>query len=175
MLVTPDQKAALVMLDFWSDENSKELAHRALGLAAPHADAPVDIHLAGEPMLALVDLEQTASMSRRIPITFLVIAVMLLVSFRSVQGMVIPMLTATLSTLWALGLMGHTGIAIDSWNAAVPILLIAVAAAHSAQMLKRYVEEVERLGDNHAAVVESTIRIGPVMIAAGMTAALGFA
>jgi predicted RND superfamily exporter protein len=175
MLVTPDQKAALVMLDFWSDEDNKELAHRALTLAERHTDAPVDIHLAGEPMLALMDVEQTASMARRIPITFLVIAVMLLVSFRSVQGMLIPMLTATLSTLWALGLMGHTGIAIDSWNAAVPILLIAVAAAHSAQMLKRYVEEVERLGENHAAVVESTIRIGPVMIAAGMTAALGFA
>jgi len=175
MLVTPDQKAALVMLDFWSDEDNKELARRALTLAEPHTDAPVDIHLAGEPMLALMDVEQTASMARRIPITFLVIAAMLLVSFRSMQGMLIPMLTATLSTLWALGLMGHTGIAIDSWNAAVPILLIAVAAAHSAQMLKRYVEEVERLGENHAAVVESTIRIGPVMIAAGMTAALGFA
>ena len=175
MLVTPDQQAAIVLLDFWSDEDNKELAHRALTLAEPHRNAPVAIHMAGEPMLALMDVEQTAAMARRIPITFLVIAVMLLVSFRSIQGMLIPMLTATLSTTWALGLMGHTGIAIDSWNGAVPILLIAVAAAHSAQMLKRYVEELARLGDNRAAVVESTVRIGPVMIAAGVTAALGFA
>src|SRR5262249_14708581 len=58
---------------------------------------------------------------------------------------------------------------------AVPILLIAVAAAHSAQMLKRYVEEVVRTGDNKAAVIESTVKMGPVMIAAGLTAALGFA
>ena len=57
----------------------------------------------------------------------------------------------------------------------MPILLIAVAAAHSAQMLKRYVEEVVRTGDNHQAVIESTIKIGPVMVAAGVTAALGFA
>jgi predicted RND superfamily exporter protein len=88
--------------------------------------------------------------------------------------MVIPMLTAVLSTVWALGLMGHTGIVIDSWNVAVPILLIAIAAAHSAQMLKRYVEEVARTGDNRAAVIESTVKMGPVMIAAGLTAALGF-
>src|SRR4029079_17054004 len=96
-------------------------------------------------------------------------------SFRSIQGMFIPMLTATLSTIWGLGIQGHTGIAIDSWNAAVPILLIAVAAAHSAQMLKRYVEEVVRTGDNITAVIQSTVKIGPVMVAAGATAALGFA
>ena len=57
----------------------------------------------------------------------------------------------------------------------MPILLIAIAAAHSAQMLKRYVEEVARTGDNRAAVIESTVKMGPVMIAAGLTAALGFA
>jgi hypothetical protein len=89
--------------------------------------------------------------------------------------MLIPMLTATLSTLWGLGIMGYTGIVIDGWNIAVPILLIAVAAAHSAQMLKRYGEEVERTHDNRAAVVASTVSMGPVMVAAGATAALGFA
>lgn len=175
LLVTPDQRAALVMLDFWQRGASGELAERVLALRASFADRPVDIHFAGEPMLALTDLEQASTMVGRIPLTFLVIALMLFVSFRNLQGMLIPMLTATLSTIWALGLMGHAGIPIDTWNAAVPILLIAVAAAHSAQMLKRYVEEVARLGDNRAAVVESTIKIGPVMIAAGLTAALGFA
>ena len=55
------------------------------------------------------------------------------------------MLTAALSTVWGLGLMGHTGLVIDAWNVATPILLVAIAAGHSAQMLKRYIEEVERL------------------------------
>src|SRR5262249_47625391 len=86
-----------------------------------------------------------------------------------------PMLTAAVSTTWGLGLMGHTGLVIDSWNAATPILIIAIAAGHSAQMLKRYIEEVEQLGDNRAAVVASTTAVGPVMIAAGAVAALGFA
>jgi hypothetical protein len=177
MLVTPDQRMALVIVDFYHRDDAEPgaLARAVLTLAEPHRNAPVDFHFAGEPMLVFSDLEQTATMQRRIPATFVVIALMMLLSFRSLQGMVIPMLTATLSTLWALGIMGHVGIAIDTWNSAVPILLIAVAAAHSAQMLKRYVEEVVRLGDNTAAVIESTIKIGPVMIAAGTTATLGFA
>src|SRR5947208_16467474 len=89
--------------------------------------------------------------------------------------MFVPMLTATLSTVWGLGLMGFTGVVIDGWNVAVPLLLIAVAAAHSAQMLKRYGEELARSHDNRDAVIRSTVAMGPVMVAAGLTAALGFA
>ena len=176
MLVTPDQQAAIVVLDFFEgSEQSWRVASDIIGLVDQFHDRGVDIYLAGEPTFALVELEQTSLLTRRIPATFLVIALMLLISFRSLQGMFIPMLTATLTTVWGLGLQGHTGIAIDGWNAAVPILLIAVAAAHSAQMLKRYIEEVVRTGDNTAAVIESTVKIGPVMVAAGATAALGFA
>ena len=174
MLVTPDNRAAMVIVDFWEGTQSYELAHRAMSLAEPYRDRPIDFFFAGEPMMALMDLEQSRELAVRIPITFAVIALMLLVSFRNLQGMLIPMLTATLSLTWGFGLMGHTGIVIDSWNTAVPIFLIAVAAAHSAQMLKRYTEEVERLGDNRAAVVTSTVSMGPVMIAAGGVATLGF-
>ncbi len=175
LLVTPDQRAALVLVDFWEGAQAHELGARAMTLAEPFRDRPVDFYFAGEPIFALTDLAQSEDIRRRIPITFLVIALMLLVSFRNAQGMFIPMLTAVVSTVWALGLMGHTGIVIDGWNVAVPILLIAVAAAHSAQMLKRYTEEVVRTGDNRAAVIASTVKMGPVMIAAGMVAALGFA
>jgi predicted RND superfamily exporter protein len=175
LLVTPDDRAALLFVDFWDGPSAGEIVERTLGLAAPYRDRPVDFYFAGEPMFAAGDLEQSAEIARRIPVTFLVIAVMLLLSFRSVQGMFVPMLTATLSTIWGLGIMGYTGIAFDSWNVAAPILLIAVAAAHSAQMLKRYGEEVQRSRDNRAAVIASTASMGPVMIAAGSTATLGFA
>ena len=175
MLVTPDQRAAVLVMDFWESNSAHDLAQRVLRLAEAFRDRPVDFYFGGEPILALTDVEQAREMALRIPLAFLVIAAMLFASFRNLQGMLIPMLTAALSTVWGLGLMGHTGIAIDTWNVATPILLIAIAAGHSAQMLKRYIEEVERLGDNRAAVVASTAAVGPVMIAAGAVAALGFA
>ena len=175
MVVTPDQRGAALVLDFWENNAGTDLAQRVLQLADRFRDRPVDFYFAGEPIVALTDVEQSREVALRIPITFLVISLMLLASFRNFQGMFIPMLTAVLSTVWGLGLMGHTGIVIDAWNAATPILLIAIAAGHSAQMLKRYIEEVHRLGDNRAAVIASTATMGPVMIAAGGVAALGFA
>ena len=175
MVVTPDQRGAVLIVDFWPGVPADALAKRALALADGFRDRPVDFYFAGEPMVALTDNAQSAEIGKRIPITFVVIALMLLLSFRNLQGMVIPMLTAALSTIWGLGLMGHTGLVIDSWNAATPILLIAIASGHSAQMLKRYTEEVVRLGDNHAAVIACMVSMGPVMLAAGGVASIGFA
>jgi len=175
MLVTPDNRAALLIVDFWDQARALDLGKEVLTLAEPFREQPVDFYFAGEPIVAVMNEEQSREVGWRIPLTFAVIAVMLLASFRNVQGMFVPMLTATLSTLWGLGLMGHTGIVVDTWNVATPILLIAIAAGHSAQMLKRYTEEVARCADNRAAVVASTVAIGPVMIAAGSVAALGFA
>lgn len=175
MVVTPDQRGAVLIMDFWPGPKAHDLADRALALRDEFKDAPVEMYLAGEPMIALTDRAQSAEIGQRVPITFAVIALMLLLSFRNLQGMLIPMLTAVLSTVWGLGLMGHTGIGIDSWNSATPILLIAIAAGHSAQMLKRYTEEVALLGDNRAAVIASTVAMGPVMLAAGGVATIGFA
>ncbi len=175
MVVTPDQRGAVLIMDFWPGPKAHDLADRALALREEFKDAPVELYLAGEPMIALTDRAQSAEMGQRLPITFAVIAIMLLLSFRNLQGMLIPMLTAAVSSVWGLGLMGHTGIGIDSWNSATPILVIAIAAGHSAQMLKRYTEEVARLGDNREAVVASTVTMGPVMLAAGGVATIGFA
>ena len=80
-----------------------------VSLAAPYRDQPLDFYFAGEPMFIVSDQEQSREVQWRIPITFLVIALMLLVSFRSLQGMFVPMLTATLSTVWGFGLMKPGG------------------------------------------------------------------
>src|SRR5688572_15258681 len=70
MLVTPDQKAALVILDFFEGGmESWEVAKSVLGLMDKYADRGVDLYLAGEPTFALTDLDQTELMSRRIPLT----------------------------------------------------------------------------------------------------------
>ncbi len=175
MVVTPDQHAAVLVLDFWQSGDSDALFQRVRRMSEAFRDQAVDFYFAGEPVIRLTDVEQSREVAYRLPLTFVIIGIMLLLSFRNLQGMVIPMLTALLTTVWGLGWMGHTGVMIDTWNVATPILLVAIAAGHSAQMLKRYIEEVERLGDNHAAVVASTVAVGPVMIAAGGVAALGFA
>jgi hypothetical protein len=56
-----------------------------------------------------------------------------------------------------------------------PILIMAIAAGHSVQILKRYYEEYERLGDVKQAVIDSMTYIGPSLFTAALTTTAAFA
>src|SRR5207249_9389683 len=53
MLVTPDQRAALVMLDFYDGTSGQDVFARTLSLAEPYRDRPLDFYFAGEPMFVM--------------------------------------------------------------------------------------------------------------------------
>ncbi len=109
------------------------------------------------------------------PLSILIIGILHYLAFKTWQGLVIPLVTSLLAVVWAMGIMGLTGTALDPWNAMTPILILAIAAGHSVQILKRYYEEYDRLGDNKAAVIESTTKVGLAMITAGLIASASFA
>ncbi len=106
-------------------------------------------------------------------------------AFRTIQGMIVPLVTAIMGVVWALGLMGLIGAPMDPWNIMTPILLLAIGAGHSVQILKRYYEEYARsratqpelpgTEHNRIAVIEATVKVGVVMLAAGTIASLSFA
>src|SRR5579871_3253139 len=174
-VVTEDERAAIVLADFWPGTQADAIA-AGVGEALARAAGPsYTLHATGEPLIIAAE----HAYLRHVPLYFGgavgVMMVVLLVSFGTWQGMVLPILTGLLATTWGLGLMALTGVPLGLWNQAVPSLVIIVAAGHSAQMLKRYYEELAAGGDNRAAVVASVAHTGPVMVAAGATAALGFA
>ena len=184
-LVSPDGKAAAVVADFKQNEelaNFIALNHDLHEIVDRERDADVDIHLGGITIIGeAADVQFT-----KMPIFFgAALVIILLVqywSFRSLQGMLLPMLTGLLSVVWSLGLMGLLGVHLDPLNTTTPILVLAVAAGHAIQILKRYYEEYGRLRAsglapreaNREAVIESMVRVGPVMIVAGLIAVITF-
>ena len=118
------------------------------------------------------------------PIALVLIGLIHLEAFRTVQGLLLPLVTAILAVIWGLGIMGAAHVSMDAFNATTPILILAVAAGHAVQILKRYYEEYERISAaqprhptyalNDMAIVESMTKVAPVMVAAGLVAALGF-
>ncbi len=147
-------------------------------IAARERDGNTEVHLGGLP-IALAFLEKDALLMNKVvfPIAVGVVVLVLIGAFMSFQGVIIPLLTATFSVVWALGAMAIFRIPLDPWTQTLtPILIVAIASGHSIQILKRYYEELARNGgDNREAVIEATARIGPVMITAGLVAAASFA
>jgi predicted RND superfamily exporter protein len=176
-LVAADGSAALVQASF---EFTPEIPgyrnlHRAVQAAmAETADGTFDYRLAG-PAVYLSQLSAYAGrMAIFFPLALVVIGLVHYHAFRTWQALFLPLATALLSVVWAVGLMGLLGVALDPFNTTTPILILAVAAGHAVQVLKRFYEEFERLGDVHEAVVASLARVAPVMLAAGIVAALSF-
>src|SRR6478736_734626 len=86
--------------------------------------------------------------TRRVALLFLVALAMIgylhYRAFRTLQGMFVPLVTAIMGVVWALGLMGLIQAPMDPWNIMTPILLLAIGAGHSVQILKRFYEEYAR-------------------------------
>ncbi len=145
-------------------------------IAALHIDDDHAVTLGGMPIvLSYFEADSWRMLVFLFPLSVLIIGILHYIAFRTWQGLVVPLLTSLLAVAWAMGLMGVTGTPLDPWNAMTPILIMAIAAGHSVQILKRYYEEYERLGDVKQAVIDSMTYIGPSLFTAALTTTAAFA
>jgi uncharacterized protein len=176
-LVAADGSAAAVQASFELTPETPGYRHLHMAvLAALKAadDGTFDYRLSG-PVVFLSQLSAYAGrMVYYFPLALLVIGLVHYEAFRTLQALFLPLLTALLSVLWAVGLMGLLGVPLDPFNTTTPILILAVAAGHAVQILKRFYEEYDRTGELEGAIAGSLARVGPVMLAAGTIAALSF-
>jgi predicted RND superfamily exporter protein len=173
-VVSDDERAVLVLADFY-ENTGDEVAATVEAIVAKYRAPGLTIALTGEPIFRHFESRIVANQGYYFLGTVAAVLCALWLAFGQFQGVILPSVTALLSTAVAMGFMGYTGIPMNAWTASVPLIVVSVAAGHSAQMLKRYYEEYARCRDRGMAVIESTAHIGMVMMAAGVTAGSGFA
>ena len=179
LIISQDKRAAAILADFREGTDPfllNTVIHKKLSeIVAKEADENTEIHIAGMPIW-LSYLDQFAhEMPLYLLLAIIIIGLIHFEAFRTIQAMLLPLVTALLSVVWSLGWLGLSGLPMDTWNSMTPILVLAVAAGHAVQILKRYYEEYEKTGNNHTAIVEAVAKVGHAMILAGITASLGFA
>lgn len=146
--------------------------------------AGLDVYLGGNPVFLAQSERFSARMGILFPIAILLVGLIHFEAFRTWQGLLLPLVTAIFSVIWGLGTMGLFKVSLDVFNTPTPILILAVAAGHAVQLLKRYYEDFGRLVSMspgasprevaQTAIVKSIGSVGPVMAAAGIVAAMGF-
>lgn len=184
VLVGRDERTAAIFVEFEKDPRGFGHVMDQVNAAIDPSRGPdVTVAVAGQPVF-LAHLETFSKrMAWLLPIAILLIGLVHLEAFRTVQGLILPLVTAVLALVWSLGIMTLAGVHLDPFNNVTPILILAVAAGHSVQMLKRYYEEFDRISKDpnltmreasRAAVIASLVRVGPVLMAACLIAALSF-
>jgi predicted RND superfamily exporter protein len=109
-----------------------------------------------------------------IPCTLSLIVVMLFLSFRSLRGVLLPVVTVIVSLVWTLGIMVLMGSSLSLGNMALPPLVLVLGTAYSLHIVAEYYEQT-RPERSVADVVLATLQTTntPLFIAA-FTTVLGF-
>jgi uncharacterized protein len=166
--VSYDDKATQIIAGFWEEYFDLRAMWKNLQQikAREEADGKVKIYLSGPPVLFAYFNDALSNMWWVLGLTAVAIILLLVMYFRTVQGVVIPTLSGLMSAVWGLGFAGLCGYTLDPLVIVVFVLITARALSHSVQSMERYHEEYYRLGDKEAAIIKSYISLyGPGMVA----------
>ncbi len=172
VIVSIDETATLIIFTLFDDSDLQEMAGRVKRMT--HSlNLPENLYYAGLPMMVgeIADLI-AADLIVLLPIAFLVIALVLALSFRTVRGVVLPMLTATIAIIWTLGFMVLGGYEMSMVTNNIPLLLLAVGSAYTIHVINK-INQVKENDFRKAMVVAMTYIFIPVALTA-LTTVVGF-
>jgi len=109
------------------------------------------------------------------PIVILVVMAVLYVSFRSLQGMALPLIVVLIAVIWTVGLMALCGVKLTMASTVLPVLLVAVGSAYGIHVVNDYFERAVQGKDSREELIAQVVEemANPVFTAA-LTTAAGF-
>ncbi len=171
-IVSEDGTSTLII--FTLDENAdvqtvaKTVINKTKSLATSGK-----LYYIGSPMLVtyISDLMKR-DLVKLLPFAFLLIAIILFLSFKSFSGVVYPLLTAIIAIIWSLGIMSLLGFQMSMISNNIPIILLAVGTAYTIHVLVR-VNQIEETNRRKAIGIALEYVMIPVMLSA-ITTMIGF-
>jgi len=172
VLVSEDETSTVIMFTMANNADI-QTAGRNLINKIESLHLKEKVYYAGMPMMVTAISEMiTSDLLRLLPLAFLVIAVVLFFSFRSLQGIMLPLLSAAIAIVWTLGIMALTGYTMSMVTNNIPILLLAVGSAYSIHVINK-INQVKETDNRKAIIVALTYIFIPVILAA-ITTIIGF-
>jgi uncharacterized protein len=179
------QPAGTALLSFGiraqSLESQQELIERVRGeIGEPGTPGGppegVEVQLAGLPVIAAAAATDLSDSRYLLTVAgLLAVALVLLVVYRSLSRMLVPLIPIVLATGWGALLLWISGVPLNPMSAALGALTIAIATEFSVILAARFQEE-RRRGASVATALDSTYaRTGAAVLASGVTATVGFA
>jgi predicted RND superfamily exporter protein len=108
------------------------------------------------------------------PIALGLVVLVLWASFRTVRGVVLPVLSVSLAVVWTLGVMVLCGKAITLGTFMLPPLLIVIGSAYGIHVMACYYEQVVAAAGRDERVARACGRVGPPLLISALTTGVGF-
>jgi predicted RND superfamily exporter protein len=108
------------------------------------------------------------------PIALLLVLVVLWFSFRTIRGVVLPVLTVGGALVWTLGIIVLAGKAITLGTFVLPPLLLVVGSSYAIHVMARYYEQVGAGAPPDQVVVRAFARVWLPLTISAFTTVIGF-
>ncbi len=171
--ISKDGNVTLLMMEFKKGIDGKELKDNLTKIVDSQKGDAIKVYYSGMPLMS-ADIEESSRDTMRLSIIALILMLFVLYfCFRSIRGVLMPLIIAFLSSVWVLGLVASTGRSVTMVAAALPLLMIALATAYGIHFISRYYEE--RHNYEPLKAVQMTIKdtFTPILMSA-LTTMAGF-
>ncbi len=173
-LVSPDGRITIIVARI-QQKADKQAVAQAIQQVAQKEAGDYRLYFSGLPMQMIeINAIILQDMFRLVPVVILVLVGVLYFSFRSIRGVVLPLLTVLISTLWAMGLMVMANVPLSIISNIMPVVLIAVGSAYGIHVIARYKEDIHHCQDVHTCIRDALAEVGFPIILAGLTTLIGF-
>lgn len=109
-----------------------------------------------------------------IPLIGLLIIISLLLAFRTLRGVVLPVLSVSMSTIWTLGIMSILKIPLTVISDIIPVILIAIGSAYSIHVISKFDEDLKTNKDRLKQSTKALAEVGVPVLLAAITTMVGF-
>lgn len=136
----------------------------------------VDLYLTGMPVFALKLNEMIASdVSLFIVISIVIIGALLFLLFRTIVGVIMPLLVVGFATITTVGAMGWVGIPLTAVTQILPSLLLAIGIGDAVHIIAMFYRHYNAEHDREAAVSFALGHSGLAVVMTSLTTAAGIA
>jgi len=108
------------------------------------------------------------------PIALLVILLVLWLSFWTVRGVVLPVVSVVMALVWTLGALVLDGKALTLGTFVLPPLLLVVGSSYAIHVMARYYEQVDLRAPREELVVRAFLRVWLPLLISAVVTAIGF-
>jgi predicted RND superfamily exporter protein len=171
-IVSEDETSTLIIFSLDNDSDVTTVAKNVIQKTEA-LNLPEKLYYIGSPMLVtyISDLMRN-DLTNLLPLAFLVIAFILFLSFRSISGVLLPLLIAVISIVWSLGSMAFLGIKMSMISNNIPIILLAIGSAYTIHVINR-INKVSQSKKTDVISTALAFVLIPLILAA-LTTIIGF-
>lgn len=176
-LISSDGNKVVLLVKLESTEDSskrKELTRNVEKIVDTYRN-PEEIYFAGGDYASYY-MEKTMirNMILLIPLVILVLVSVLYWSFKSLRGVILPLLTVLISVIWSLGIMALLEIPLNIVTFIMPIILIAVGSAGGIHIINKFYEALTHTTTKRQALEVTMAEMNKPVIMASITTTGGF-